>query len=63
MLFRAEWNYVLMASGVQCVIAHGLRLMHLLFVDNLDYTPQVRQKTAALMLTVTIIVVICRSHC
>ena len=42
MLLRAEWNCVLMASGVQCVIAHGLPLMHLLFVDKLDFLPQVR---------------------
>ena len=42
MLLKAEWNCVLMASGVQCVIAHGLPLMLPLFVDKLDFLPQVK---------------------
>ena len=42
MVLRAEWNCVLMASGVQCVIAHGLPLMHLSFVDKLDFLAQVK---------------------
>ena len=36
-----------MASGVQYVIAHGLLLKHLLFVDKLDCSAQVRLTNAA----------------